>query len=99
MTVPSWEQDRPDGACNSIAVLFCGSELPEGVGVADVPVLVVGGPVGLSAALLLGRYGVRSLLVERHGGTSPLNIPTEIQADFPNGSSNAGGLSRSGPSS
>jgi putative polyketide hydroxylase len=37
----------------------------------EVPVLVVGGgPVGLSASLLLSRHGVRSLLVERHPGTS-----------------------------
>lgn len=36
-----------------------------------IPVLVVGGgPVGLSASLLLSRHGVRSLLVERHAGTS-----------------------------
>lgn len=37
----------------------------------DVPALIVGGgPVGLSASLLLSRHGVRSLLVERHPGTS-----------------------------
>lgn len=37
----------------------------------DVPVLIVGGgPVGLSASLLLSRHGVRSLLVERHPWTS-----------------------------
>ncbi len=37
----------------------------------DVPVLIVGGgPVGLCGALQLARYGVRSLLVERHPGTS-----------------------------
>ncbi len=40
-------------------------------GAYDVPVLIVGGgPVGLCGALLLARYGVRSLLVERHPGTS-----------------------------
>ena len=38
---------------------------------ADVPVLIVGGgPVGLSASLLLSRHGIRSVLVERHQGTS-----------------------------
>lgn len=37
----------------------------------DMPVLIVGGgPVGLSASLLLSRHGVRSVLVERHPGTS-----------------------------
>ncbi len=36
-----------------------------------VPVLIVGGgPVGLSTALALSRFGVRSLLVERHPATS-----------------------------
>lgn len=37
----------------------------------DVPVLIVGGgPVGLSASILLSQHGVRSMLVERHPGTS-----------------------------
>ncbi len=37
----------------------------------DVPVLIAGGgPVGLSASIMLSRYGVSSLLVERHPGTS-----------------------------
>jgi putative polyketide hydroxylase len=36
-----------------------------------VPVLIVGGgPVGLAAALELARYGVRSLLIERHESTT-----------------------------
>jgi 2-polyprenyl-6-methoxyphenol hydroxylase-like FAD-dependent oxidoreductase len=36
-----------------------------------VPVAIVGGgPVGLVAALELARYGIRSLLVERHDGTT-----------------------------
>ena len=37
----------------------------------NIPVLIVGGgPVGLTASILLSRHGVRSLLVERHPGTS-----------------------------
>jgi 2-polyprenyl-6-methoxyphenol hydroxylase-like FAD-dependent oxidoreductase len=37
----------------------------------EVPVLIVGGgPVGLCASLVLGRFGIPSLLVERHPGTS-----------------------------
>jgi 2-polyprenyl-6-methoxyphenol hydroxylase-like FAD-dependent oxidoreductase len=37
----------------------------------DVPVLIVGGgPVGLTASILLSRHGIRSLLVERHPGTA-----------------------------
>ena len=36
-----------------------------------LPVLIVGaGPVGLTASLLLARQGVRSVLIERHPGTS-----------------------------
>jgi putative polyketide hydroxylase len=39
---------------------------------AEIPVLIVGGgPVGLTTSLLLSHYGVRSLLVEQHPGTSP----------------------------
>ncbi|MBP2327252.1 tetracenomycin A2 monooxygenase-dioxygenase [Kibdelosporangium banguiense] len=46
-----------------------------------VPVLVVGGgPVGLSAALFLGRHGVRSLLVEKRDGTSSLPRAPGLQA-------------------
>jgi len=38
----------------------------------DVPVLIVGaGPVGLSMALLLGRFGIRSVIVERRRALSP----------------------------
>jgi 2-polyprenyl-6-methoxyphenol hydroxylase-like FAD-dependent oxidoreductase len=37
----------------------------------EVPVLIVGGgPVGLTASILLSREGIRSLLVERHPGTA-----------------------------
>jgi 2-polyprenyl-6-methoxyphenol hydroxylase-like FAD-dependent oxidoreductase len=37
----------------------------------EVPVLIVGGSmVGLSAALLLGHHGVRSLVIEHHRGTA-----------------------------
>src|SRR5580704_15675980 len=37
----------------------------------EVPVLIVGGgPVGLTASLLLSRLGIKSLLVERHPGTA-----------------------------
>jgi putative polyketide hydroxylase len=37
----------------------------------DIPVLISGGgPVGLTASLLLSRLGVRSLLVERHPSTA-----------------------------
>src|SRR5262245_33905525 len=36
-----------------------------------LPILIVGGgPVGLTASILLSRAGVRSLLVERHPGTA-----------------------------
>jgi 2-polyprenyl-6-methoxyphenol hydroxylase-like FAD-dependent oxidoreductase len=37
----------------------------------EVPVLIVGGgPVGLTASLMLSRFGIKSLLVERHPGTA-----------------------------
>src|SRR5262245_62034431 len=37
----------------------------------EIPVLIVGGgPVGLTASMLLSRAGVRSLVVERHPGTA-----------------------------
>jgi 2-polyprenyl-6-methoxyphenol hydroxylase-like FAD-dependent oxidoreductase len=39
--------------------------------VIEVPVFIVGGgPVGLTTSILLSRFGIRSLLVERHPGTS-----------------------------
>jgi putative polyketide hydroxylase len=45
--------------------------LHEGEQVLDVPVLISGGgPVGLTASLLLSQHGVRSLLVERHPSTA-----------------------------
>ena len=37
----------------------------------EIPVLIIGGgPVGLTASILLSQAGVRSLLVERHPGTA-----------------------------
>jgi putative polyketide hydroxylase len=37
----------------------------------DIPVLIVGGgPTGLMASILLGRFGVPNLLVEKHSSTS-----------------------------
>jgi len=37
----------------------------------EVPILIVGaGPAGLSSSILLSRYGIKSLLVERHPSTS-----------------------------
>src|SRR5258708_17752112 len=37
----------------------------------EVPVLIVGGgPVGLTASLLLSKRGIRNLVVERHPGTA-----------------------------
>ena len=37
----------------------------------EIPVFVAGGSlVGMSTALLLGHYGVKSLVVERHRGTA-----------------------------
>jgi len=40
-------------------------------GEVEVPVLIIGGgPVGLAASILLSRFGVRSLLAERHRSTT-----------------------------
>jgi putative polyketide hydroxylase len=48
-----------------------GSILPKGTSQIQVPVLIVGaGPTGLCTSLLLSRYGIPSLLVERHASTS-----------------------------
>jgi 2-polyprenyl-6-methoxyphenol hydroxylase-like FAD-dependent oxidoreductase len=47
----------------------------------DVPVLIAGGgPVGLTASLLLSRHGIPSLLVERHPGTAILPKARGINA-------------------
>jgi len=47
----------------------------------EIPVLIVGGgPVGLTASLLLSKHGVRSLLVERHSGTAILPKARGINA-------------------
>jgi 2-polyprenyl-6-methoxyphenol hydroxylase-like FAD-dependent oxidoreductase len=47
----------------------------------DVPVLIVGGgPVGLTASILLSQHGVKSLLAERHPGTAVLPKARGINA-------------------
>jgi len=47
----------------------------------EVPVLIVGGgPVGLTASILLSQRGIRSLLVERHPGTAILPKARGINA-------------------
>jgi putative polyketide hydroxylase len=45
--------------------------MADGDALRDIPVLIVGaGPVGLSAAILLARLGIRSLVIERHPSTT-----------------------------
>ncbi len=45
----------------------------------DIPVLIVGaGPAGLCTSIMLSRLGVRSLVVERHAGTSIHPKATDI---------------------
>jgi putative polyketide hydroxylase len=45
----------------------------------EVPVLVVGaGPAGLTTAIMLARHGVKSLVVERHPGTSTFPKATGV---------------------
>ncbi|HEY0184669.1 MAG TPA: FAD-dependent monooxygenase [Rhodopila sp.] len=47
----------------------------------DVPVVIAGGgPVGLTASILLSLHGIRSVLVERHPGTSILPKARGINA-------------------
>src|SRR5260370_16587067 len=47
------------------------TRMPTGEEMLDIPVLISGGgPVGLTASLLLSQHGVRSLLVERHPSTA-----------------------------
>src|SRR5262245_18375195 len=47
----------------------------------EVPVLIVGGgPVGLTASILLSRHGIHSLLAERHPGTAVLPKARGINA-------------------
>jgi len=47
----------------------------------DVDVLIVGGgPVGLTASILLSQLGIRSLLAERHPGTATLPKARGINA-------------------
>jgi len=47
------------------------SDERQGKHVKDIPVVIVGGgPVGLTASILLSQAGIRSLLVERHPGTA-----------------------------
>lgn len=47
----------------------------------EIPVLIIGGgPVGMTASILLSRQGIRSLLVERHPGTAILPKARGINA-------------------
>ena len=57
------------------------SVLPEAPVLPEIPVLIVGGgPVGLTASILLSQQGIRSLLVERHPGTAILPKARGINA-------------------
>src|SRR6266852_3658814 len=48
-----------------------GERAAEEAAVVEVPVLVVGaGPTGLTTSILLSRWGIPSLTVERHPGTT-----------------------------
>lgn len=52
----------------------------DGTGGEAVPVVIVGGgPVGVMAALLLARRGIRSVILERHRGVYPL--PRAVATD------------------
>jgi glycine/D-amino acid oxidase-like deaminating enzyme len=63
----------PPGA--NVAPVSTGARIDrqEGVDVTDDPrvIIVGGGPVGLGAALELARFGVRSVLVEKHDSSTP----------------------------
>jgi putative polyketide hydroxylase len=74
--VPSWQI--------SVATkLICSAPIQSDSGgeMLDVPVLIAGGgPVGLTASILLSQQGIRSLLVERHPGTAILPKARGINA-------------------
>jgi putative polyketide hydroxylase len=54
---------------------------PKGEKMLEIPVLISGGgPVGLTASLLLSQHGVRSLLVERHPSTALMPKARAINA-------------------
>jgi 2,4-dichlorophenol 6-monooxygenase len=49
----------------------------------EVPVLIVGGgPAGLVSSLLLSRYGIKSLLINKHSGLPmalALTLPISVR--------------------